>query len=372
VALSLSELNRLKRKSYWSGVGILLFDVGIYALAITGTICAPHLRQRFGCAVIAGFWTSALLIVAHDACHQSLTASRWLNRVIGTIAFLPALHSYSLWHYGHNLVHHLFTNQRRKDYAWEPLSLREYQSLGRWSRWRYRFFRTFFGHLFYYICEIWWPRYFFPRRRYLNRMEARYWMDFLFIAAWLVSICTFAIVARCSVWQLSIDDPMNWLEPLLLTVTIPFLVSEMLLSSSVFFNHCHPHVHWYTTPPSGNWTERQIHSSIHVQFPWIIDWLMHWIMDHTAHHIQPTIASYQLLETQQLIESQYQEEVVSYRWSIRAMRAILRDCKLYDDEAGCWTDYSGRPTSESRRRLEMRSDRFAEPGDESAWLNKAA
>jgi hypothetical protein len=48
----------------------------------------------------------ALFVIGHDACHQSYTSSRFLNHVVGRIAFLPALHSFSLWDREHNHRHH--------------------------------------------------------------------------------------------------------------------------------------------------------------------------------------------------------------------------------------------------------------------------
>lgn len=345
---STSELISLKQRSYLHGVGLFMLDGTGYALAIAGTIAAPHLRQRILCSIIAGFWISGLVTIAHDACHQSLTPSRRLNRFLGTLAFLPAWHAYSLWQYGHNHLHHLFTNLRGRDYVWEPLSLAEFRILPWWSRVRYRFFRTFVGHFFYYSCEIWWKRRFFPRRQYLGRMDRWFWIDFLIVVGWLVMLSAIVVNLRARVTMATIQTPVEWISPILLAVILPFVVSTMLSSTSEFLHHTHPRIHWFTQPASGDWTNRQVQTTVHCQFPAPIDRLMHWIMDHTAHHIQPTIPSYHLLEAQRIVESQRSDEVVTYRWTLPAMLTILRACKLYDCDAGCWTDYKGTPTSASR------------------------
>lgn len=193
-------------------------------------------------------------------------------------------------------------------------------------------------------------------------MKAGYWLDFLAVVAWLVTISISAVALRSLVAEQPATDLWNWVEPLMLTVAVPFLVSEMLLSSSTFLHHCHPSVHWYSGATAGDWSGRQIRTSVHVRFPRVVDWLMNWIMDHTAHYAQPAIPSYHLKEAQRSIELQHRDEVVTYRRSLRAMFRILRECKLYDDEAGCWTDYSGHPTSESRRQLESTSRHMPEPG----------
>ena len=345
-----NELSLLKSRSFRQGLSLFLLDGCGYALAIAGTIAAPHLRQRIACGIVAGFWVSGLVTVAHDACHQSLTPSRWLNRLLGTLAFLPSLHTYCLWQYGHNHVHHLFTNRRGYDYVWEPLSLTEFQSLSWFAQLRYRFFRTFVGHFFYYGYEVWWKRRFIPRRQSVDRMRARYWVDFLLVVGWLVTLSFVVVVARSRWNGASLTGVSAICEPILLGVALPFVVSSMLSSFSEFLHHTHPSVHWFDEPPHGDWTERQIQTSVHCQFPLFMDRSMHWIMDHTAHHIQPSIPSYHLLEAQKKVETEQKGEVITYPWSLRAMREILRTCKLYDTAAGCWTDYSGNPTSESRFR----------------------
>lgn len=350
-----SELISLKQRSYRHGLSLFLLDACGYALAISGTIAAPQLRQRIACSIVAGFWISGLVTVAHDACHQSLTPSRWLNRLLGTLAFLPALHAYSLWQYGHNHVHHLYTNRRGYDYVWEPLSLGEFQSLSWFAQLRYRFFRTFIGHFFYYGYEVWWKRRFFPRRQFVDQMRSRYWVDFLLVVAWLMTLSLLVVNARSWVIGASIDDPTAAFAPILLGVVVPFVVCSMLSSFSEFLHHTHPSVHWFDEAPQGDWTMRQVQTSVHCQFPAFMDRSMHWIMDHTAHHIQPSIPSYRLLEAQKKVESQQASEVIRYRWSLRAMREILRCCKLYDCDAGCWTDYSGKPTSESRFQVTLES-----------------
>lgn len=343
---SATDLSRLKRRSYFAGVGLFLFDTSFYALSIAGTIAAPHLRQRILCAVIAGFWATALLILAHDACHHSLTPNRRLNRVLGTLAFLPALHTYSLWQYSHNHLHHLFTNLRGRDYVWEPLNVREYQSLSWLSRCRYRFFRTFIGHHFYYAAEIWWKRRFIPRHDQHPKIGSRDWRDFGFVVLWMIGLSVLAVESRAVISGVASMDLQAWFGPILVTLVLPFVTSAMLSSASEFLQHTHPAVHWYAEP--GDWMDRQSRTAVHCQFPGVADYLMHWIMDHTAHHMQPAIPSYQLMEAQQVVEGQLPENVVKYRWSLRAVIDILRVCKLYDEQLGCWTDYEGRPTTKSR------------------------
>src|SRR5271157_3161206 len=76
------------------------------------SICAwsschsQHLRRLLSvltvpCDVVIGL----LFIVGHDACLSSFTASTRLNQTIGQVAFLPALHPFSLWDLACNRTH---------------------------------------------------------------------------------------------------------------------------------------------------------------------------------------------------------------------------------------------------------------------------
>jgi|TARA_R110001592_G_scaffold332242_1_gene615514 omega-6 fatty acid desaturase (delta-12 desaturase) len=346
--LTTTEIQSARKSSYIWGFGFLFFDGFIYLAALYGAMISRNWWESIVYAVIAGFCTSGLLIIAHDACHQSLTPHRKLNRIIGTIAFLPALHAYSLWRHGHNFMHHLHTNQRGLDYVWEPLSLSEFRQLSGWGRIRYRFFRSYPGHYFYYVCEIWWKRRLIPRKRYLGKLKLEYWIDSGLVICWIIGLSTSLILIRSMNLGVSATAATEWPFAIGLGLVMPFMIGEMLMSNTEYMHHTHPRVHWYRTPVTNDWSTHQAQVSVHVRYPKPLDWLVHWIMDHTAHHIQPTIPLYQLENAQQLIDHRV-KEVVSYQFSFRELWSIMRMCKLYDDEVGCWTDFKGNPTSAFRR-----------------------
>src|SRR5205085_8331558 len=101
---------------------------------------APSAKILLG--VIAGVFIANLAIIGHDAIHRSFTSSRWLNRLIGTLAFLPALHPYSRWEHHHNRVHHRYTAQIGVDNAFPPMTVEQYRRASRPRRARYRFLRS--------------------------------------------------------------------------------------------------------------------------------------------------------------------------------------------------------------------------------------
>jgi omega-6 fatty acid desaturase (delta-12 desaturase) len=74
--------------------------------------------------------------------------------------------------------------------------------------------------------------------------------------------------------------------------------------------------------------------------------LLHHIMEHTAHHVDMGIPLYRLAGAQARLEELLPERIVIQRFSWRWYFETARKCKLYDFEKGCWTDYSGEPTSD--------------------------
>src|SRR5262249_11987150 len=63
----------------------------VFAILASNRVSALALVPACGILIVM------LLVIGHDAGHQSYTSSRLINHVIGRIAFLPALHSFSLW-----------------------------------------------------------------------------------------------------------------------------------------------------------------------------------------------------------------------------------------------------------------------------------
>lgn len=349
MAFTTDEVRRFRVSSYAWGLGFTLVDGAAYLISLYGAITSSFWLSQFFWSVAAGFCASGLFVVGHDAAHNSLTPSRLLNRIVGTIVFLPLLHNYSLWRYTHNIQHHLHTNQRGKDFVWEPLSPREYWALNGWSRAKYRFFRSGIGHYFYYIFEVWAPRRIIPRRAKVDRMRYEYWIDTVIVAMGVVGLSAAVIWLRARHLGVPVNAVEYWVQPLVMGVVLPFFVGNMLQSHTDFVQHTHPAVHWFSQPTADKFEEHQTKVTIHVRHAPPVDWFLHWIQDHTAHHLQPAIPLYRLKDAQAIIDERHEGEVVAYRYGLRAVAQIINSCKLYDDEVGTWTDFAGNPTSPPQR-----------------------
>ncbi|NCX66528.1 MAG: fatty acid desaturase, partial [Burkholderiaceae bacterium] len=120
---------------------LLVLDAVLWILSIAATVYFENILIKVLFGVIAGFITGRIFILGHDACHQSFTPHRALNKVLGRIAFLPSLTPYSLWDIGHNVVHHGQTNLKGFDFVWAPLSKTEYDALPKWRQFLERHYR---------------------------------------------------------------------------------------------------------------------------------------------------------------------------------------------------------------------------------------
>jgi omega-6 fatty acid desaturase (delta-12 desaturase) len=336
-------LRSLHARSSLKGTAIFLLDLSVFSGSILICLATHSIWLRAHFAIVAGIATSWLFVVGHDACHQSLTSRRWLNRLIGTVAFLPCLHLFSLWEFGHNRVHHRFTNRRGKDYVWEPLTHAEFLGLSRFQQLKYRFFRTAIGHYWYYLSEIWWKKIFFPRQREVGRYTREYVLDHLVVSMWLV-IWPSAIAA--ATWLLSgkTAGPYELASSVLFCCVVPFLTFSLLMSSVIYLHHMHPQVGWVPGDARVDASRMQMLSAVHVIFPYYTNLVFHRIMEHTAHHMRPGIPMYHLDNGQTVLEETYPEIVVQI-WSPRSHLDTLARCKLFDLERGCWVGYDGLPTA---------------------------
>ncbi|MGH7973539.1 MAG: fatty acid desaturase family protein, partial [Limisphaerales bacterium] len=165
---------------------IFALSFAIYAASAIGAVLAKDMGWKIGFAVLAGTFIANLAIIGHDAVHRSFTRLRWLNRLIGTWAFLPALHPYGRWEHHHNRVHYCYTAQLGVDNAYPPMTPDDYRAASPARRLYYRFMRSLFGQPFFYMLDIWAIDMFVPFVRGRHGLKASDWRDIAIVYAWLV------------------------------------------------------------------------------------------------------------------------------------------------------------------------------------------
>lgn len=319
---------------------LLLFalDAALFIAALAALVVAPHWLAKLGLGVLAGVLIARLFILGHDACHQSLTARRGLNKWLGRIAFLPSLTPYSLWEVGHNVVHHGYTNLKGFDFVWAPYSMEEYAALPWWRRALERLYRNGLGAGLYYLIEIWWLKLFFPSRRQMATRRRIFLADCLLVAGfavlWIGALIWLALATQQSITLL-----------LAAGFAVPFLVWNATVGFVLYVHHTHESVAWYDS--KAMWARAQpfVSTTVHLRFRHGVGTLLHHIMEHTAHHVDMSVPLYRLKRAQALLEQALPGRIVVQNFSWRWYFDTARRCKLYDFQALCWTDFRGRRTT---------------------------
>ena len=321
---------------------LLFIDAALWLGAIAATIFVESIILKIVFGVIAGFVTGRIFILGHDACHQSFTPNRELNKVLGRIAFLPSLTPYSLWDVGHNVVHHGQTNLKGFDFVWEPLSKAEFDALPAWRKSLERLYRSGWGPVFYYLIEIWWRREYFPNAQNKPGDRPIFLKDNLLVTAfaivWIACLIAGALATGQSVWI-----------GLLTGFVLPFLFWNGMIGFVVYVHHTHPSVSWYDK--KSEWLRAQpfVSTTVHLTFGFYWGALMHHIMEHTAHHVDMSVPLYRLKEAQNTLETLLPERIFIQKFSWKWYFDTARKCKLYDFENKAWLDFDGNKTADSVR-----------------------
>ncbi|WP_322101592.1 fatty acid desaturase [Paraburkholderia sp. J41] len=322
-------LEPLARRTTAYPLLLLVIDYAILAGLQALIVLVHGLAVKLICALVSGFVIGRLFIIGHDACHQSLTPHRRLNKWLGRIAFLPSLTPYSLWEAGHNVVHHGYTNLKGFDFIWAPLSVEEFQALSRPRRWMERLYRSGWGPGVYYMVEIWWRRMMFPSKAAMPTRRPIFfkdcWLVTAFAALWLAALVWAALATSQSVALL-----------LVCGFGIPFLFWCAMIGFVVYVHHTHERVSWYDD--RAEWTRAQpfVTTTVHLTFRWRFGALLHHIMEHTAHHLDMSIPLYRLEEAQAQLETLLPQRIVVQPFSWRWYFATARKCKLYDFQTRRW------------------------------------
>ncbi len=291
-------------------------------------------------SILAGDRISALFVIGHDAAHGAYTDQKWLNQLIGRIAFLPALHNYSLWQIAHNAKHHRHPNLKNLN-SWSPLSKQEYDRLNTMAKAIQRFYRTLLGLGPYYIANRWLPDKLFPRKSVVKNSSSIYWIDFMFILGFVILVIGGLSIAGS---RLDNSSPM---EAIVWGFVIPFISWNYIMGLAIYLQHTNIKVPWFSSEEQWQHLKGQHEVTVHVVFPGWFNFSNHNIMLHTAHHVHPKVPFYRLNAAQQALTEKLGDQLVSDKFSISWLFKTMQQCKLYDYENLRWLHYDGSASSET-------------------------
>jgi omega-6 fatty acid desaturase (delta-12 desaturase) len=338
-------LKRFQGKSTFLALLLFALDAAAYT---TGFLCLVLLPWvwilKLPLSVLLGVSITRLAIIGHDAAHGSLSASRLTNALIGRLAFLPALHPYSLWQVGHNRIHHSFTNLKGLDFIWIPFSPEEFSKLPAWRRALERCYRSVYGFGAYYLVEIWWKYLSLKGVRVLQN-RTRYLGDVALVVGFL-AVQLFAALVFVH------DTAALILQTVLLAIILPFAVWNWFMGFIIYNHHTNPSVRFFNKRSQWRFYEGQVKGTVHVIFPRPVGLLLNQIMEHTAHHLNINIPCYRLGAAQRFLEQRMSRDLVIEHWSLRSFFATLRLCQLYDYDRYRWVRFADAPESAFERKTQ--------------------
>ena len=324
------------RRAIGLGLGIFLVDVAAYLSLVYAAVASDTLIAKLVFSLLAGVPVALLAIVGHDAAHQSFLPNKRLNELVGTIAFLPALHAFSLWEHHHNRVHHRYTAQIGLDNAFSPMTMEAYLAASPAKQRAYRFQRSLLGQQFFYMMHVWWPDIFMPfgRQRGLTRGNV---IDlvivYFFIATAVVGFGVISLSSRPEQGVLS-----ALADGAVFGLLLPFLVWNVFISFVTIVQHTGPRVRWILPTGQPSTIEETMAGTVHIVFPNVLDWLMHRVMQHQAHHVHVGVPLYKLKGAQSDVGEASNLRNVEV-WTPGYHWRLTQECKVYDTNAQRWRTF---------------------------------
>jgi len=327
-------------RSLGRGLGILAIYATLYVATLVGAIADLPIAVNLLFAIANGVAIALLFIIGHDGCHGSFVPGREWNAWIARLAFIPCVHSPSLWRVTHNEQHHRATNLKGVDRVWAPMSKEEYDKAAPARRWLERAYRGPLGPLIYYYGEFWAYRLVLPIAPDLRVKWKSHIPDGLFV------LSGFALTLAAIVLLGTAFAPHRpgWLV-LTLGWAAPFAVWNYVMGLTIYVNHTHPTIPWFRDRETWSFHRGNILSTAHVRLPANVVPLYESAMAHTAHHADTSVPVYALAQAQAELKERIGVTLCDYVLSFSEYRKIYTACKLFDFDRMCWTDFVGRPTA---------------------------
>ena len=220
-----------------------------------------------------------LFILQHDCSHNSFfrspRANRWVGAALGVLTLFP----FAYWKRTHGIHHATSGNLDKRELGdIHTLTVREYLSLSRWGKFRYRFYRSMpvmlgIGPIFQFVAKHRLPL-------GLPWHWRKEWRS--------VALNDLALVALgLGGWM-----AVGW--PAVLAVHVPIVMLAGAIGIWLFYvQHTFEEAYW---SQSDAWNPRlaAIHGSSFYDLPPVLRWFTGNIGYHHIHHLAPRIPNYHL------------------------------------------------------------------------------
>jgi len=294
----------------WSAVAtnVLMVLLGYVAIAFSPWYLLPFAWLWTGTAL------TGLFVIGHDCGHRSFAKRRWVNNLVGHLAFLPLIYPFHAWRILHN-HHHKHTNKMDVDNAWQPFRPEFYTSLGGVKQMGYRLTR---GRLWWLASILHWALLHFDWRQFQGkeRQQVRF---SVFITVGFAAIALPLLIATTGL----IGFVKFWL--------LPWLVYHFWMSTFTLVHHTSPEIPFFE-PEAWNEAEVQLMGTVHCEYPAWVEFLCHHINVHVPHHLSTAIPSYNLRMAHNSLRQNWGSYLRESRFSWQLMKEITDQCHLYEPQ----------------------------------------
>ncbi|MGB7442391.1 MAG: fatty acid desaturase [Coleofasciculaceae cyanobacterium] len=304
------EVFTKNRRKAWTlvVVNVLMVGLGYFALALAPWFLLPPLWIFTGTA-LTGFF-----VIGHDCGHRSFANRRWVNNLVGHLAFLPLIYPFHGWRILHNF-HHTHTNKLGVDNAWQPFTTEFYGKSTGLIQWLYRRMR---GRFWWLGSVAHWAMLHFNWTKFEGKQREQVKFSALLVLVF-AAIAFPLLIATTGVWGVV----KFWL--------VPWLVYHFWMSTFTIVHHTAPDIPF---TPTQDWSEgeAQLFGSVHCDYPRWVEFLCHDINVHIPHHISSAIPSYNLRLAHASLKENWDDQLQECRFSWSLMKQITERCHLYSKE----------------------------------------
>lgn len=267
-----------------------------------------------GLAIVNAFFLVRIFIIQHDCGHQSFTASKKANNIIGALSSFLTFIPYRYWaknhnyHHGHNGI--LDDNRAIGDI--NTLTVKEFQALSRFQKLKYMLFRStpvlfLIGPMVYIFYNNRFPLIRLKGWEIANR--ALLWNDLFLVA-----------IHGTLIYFLGWDA--------FLLVQLPILVAFGTIAIWFFYIQ---HQHEFTYKAFKNqwdYFRASIQGSSYYKLPRIFHWLSGNIGYHHIHHLNSLVPNYELARCHH--ENPVFDQVANSLTFSQSLQCIFN--KLWDED----------------------------------------
>jgi len=232
-----------------------------------------------GLGLLNGFFLVRIFIIQHDCGHQSFFKSRRWNNAVGYVCSFFSAIPYKYWARSHNFHHaHAGQLEHREIGDISVLTVKEYEALSPWGKFRYRLYRSapvmfVLGPMYYLLVPLRLP---LVRLRGWERAHVSQLVNNVLLVALYVSLGAL----------------LGWKEFFAVQLTV---IAIFAVIAIWFFYVQHQHEETYKAWKE-NWEYllAAIKGSTYYKLPRVFQWLTGNIGFHHIHHLSSLIPNYNL------------------------------------------------------------------------------